>query len=377
MLKTNIMGIPVDNPVVIASGPWTRGVKKLRKALDSGAGAVITETIVGEIFPDACPQYTYNKTSRGLQNIRLYTGHEFENWIQDLYEINKCKEEKSNCKLIASIMGSTASELCYIAKKVEKTGIDGIEIGLACPMGEGVEIIASNHEKVYEYTKCVVDTVNVPVAVKLSGTIGNLPLVVNAAERAGAAGITGIDTIRCVLNVDIEERRPTLPTYGGYSGSPIRPIALATVAGIVQSTGLPVIGMGGIENYSNLIEFIMLGASAGGIGTGILLNGYPVVKDILDGLKQWMQEHEIGSIEEIRGQALDELRAYKEIKIKNKKAHMIQACGDVNCGMCANCCIEDAIVIEDGLFKLHDDMCTGCGICVDVCPKEKIKLTWR
>ncbi len=124
-----------------------------------------------------------------------------------------------------------------------------------------------------------------PVSVKLSAGIGNLSAVVEAAGKAGVSGISGIDTLRCILKIDIESGKPDLPTYGGYSGAPIRPIGLATIASIAQCTDLPVIGMGGIENYENLIEYIMAGASAGGIGTAILLHGYDVVTQTIQDLE--------------------------------------------------------------------------------------------
>ena len=116
-------------------------------------------------------------------------------------------------------MGTSPSELSYIAKKIEKTGIDGIEIGFACPMGEGQDIIAGDPERVYAYTCEVVKAVH-----------GNLSAVVEAAGKAGASGISGIDTLRCILKINIETGKPDLPTYGGYSGAPIRPIGLATIS---------------------------------------------------------------------------------------------------------------------------------------------------
>ena len=195
MYATDLMGLTLDNPVIIAPGPWSRG-EKLKDALQCNAGAIITESIVSESYSDTCPRYTYSNDNRGIQNIRLYSALELEEWIHWLSEAQKKNRYGSSSKLIASIMGTSPSELSYIAKKIEKTGIDGIEIGFACPMGEGQDIIAGDPERVYAYTREVVKAVHVPVSVKLSAAVGNLSAVVEAAGKAGASGISGIDTLR-------------------------------------------------------------------------------------------------------------------------------------------------------------------------------------
>ena len=376
MYNVKIMGIHIENPVVISSGPWTRGLSKLKKGLECGAGALITETIVGESYPDTCPRYSYDRANGGVQNIRLYSGSELENWINDLKAVTQAKRFGSKTKLIASIMGTTASEVRYLAKTVERTGIDGIELGLACPIGQGPENICGDADKVYEYTREVVNAVDVPVSVKVSAAC-NLPAVVEAAERAGAAGISGIDTIRCILSIDVETQKAALPTYGGYSGAPIRPIALSTVAGIAQSTNLPIIGMGGIMDHKNLLEHIMAGACAGGIATGILLNGYDLVGKVIRDLEEWLDCHQIKDIEEIRGAALGGLKSFEEIKTEAKAAMFDSPCQRTDCSKCKSCCLEDAISIKEQGITIDKNLCSGCGLCLDVCPDEKIKLSWK
>lgn len=378
MINSNIMGLKMSNPLVIAPGPWTRGIKNLKSALLTNAGAIITESIVSEAYPDLCPRYAYSRHSGGVQNIRLYTALEFETWLETLEEVNSANRYGSTSKLIASVMGTTASELRYIARKVERTGVDGIELGLACPMGEGPDIIAGDPHKVYEYTKAVVDSVGIPVSVKLSAATGNLSAVVHAAEKAGASGISAIDTLKCILNINIDNGKPDLPTYGGYSGAPIHPVALAAVACIVQSTSLPVIGFGGIQNYKNLLEFIMLGASAGGVGTEILLNGYDVIDHILSDTGRWMEKRDIASLDEIRGVSLNELRAFEEIKEESKTAQLISGCdAPSGCRKCADCCLNGAIGLDNGAVTINDQACAGCGLCLSICPENRIRLTWK
>ena len=110
MHATDFMGLSLKNPVVIAPGPWSRG-EKLKDALQCNAGAIITESIVSESYADTSPRYTYSSDNRGLQNIRLYSAAELEEWIHWLEEAKKQKRYGSSSRLIASIMGSSPSEI--------------------------------------------------------------------------------------------------------------------------------------------------------------------------------------------------------------------------------------------------------------------------
>lgn len=376
MLKTNIMGIEIKNPLVLGSGPWCRGEENLRRALTCGAGAIVTETITGDSYPDVSPRYDYNFRNGGIENIRLYSSLDLETWIHDLKTIEKNGRYGSDTKLIASVMGTSPSELTYIAKKVEKTGVDGIELGLACPMGEGPAVIAGDAEKVYRYVSEVVNAISIPVSVKLSANSWNLPEVVKACSKAGAAGISAIDTIRGILSIDLETGKPGLPTYGGYSGAPVRPIGLSTVAGIAQASSLPILGLGGIESAENVLEYIMAGACAGGLASTVLLRGYDVVDEILAGLDSWFESHNVENIDQIKGKALTGLKAFEEIKAEEKISSISEPCTKTDCDICSRGCLDGAVT-NDGKVVIDEDKCTGCGICTRICPAGKFELVWR
>lgn len=375
MLKTHLLGMEINNPLVIAPGPWSRGTENLKKAFESGAAAVFTETITGESYPDLSPRYEYSRHTGGLENIRIYSKLELEEWLDVLYETAAENRFGSEAKLIASVMGSSPSELAYVAGKVAATGVDAIELGLACPMGEGPAVVAGNPAKVYEYVKAAREAVDIPVSVKLSSTCAELSEVVKACVRGGAAGVSAIDTVRAILHIDIESGKAGLPTYGGYSGAPIRPIGLSTVAGIAQTGSIPVTGMGGIQTAENLIEYIMAGAGAGAVGTQILLRGYGVVREILDDLYDWAKARDVDDIEKIRGKALASLRSFEELKVESKVAQ-VSECRDESCGKCMECCFDDAVSFK-GRISIDKERCTGCGLCMSMCPENRIELVWK
>ena len=192
--------------------------------------------------------------------------------------------------VIASVCAQTPSEIKYLAQKMERIGADAIELGVASPMGEGVEVIASSPERVFELTKAVVESVKIPVMVKLSQNVSNIARIARAAEKAGAHGISAIDTVRCIIGVDVSTGKPMLATYGGYSGGPIKPLGLASVATIAQSVKIPVCGIGGISTADNVLEYMMLGATTVQIGTAVMIEGYGIIEKILADLEKWQRE---------------------------------------------------------------------------------------
>ncbi len=144
MYATDLMGLTLDNPVVIAPGPWSRG-EKLKDALQCNAGAIITESIVSESYADTSPRYTYSSDNRGTSE---YTALQRRGARRMDPLAGSEAQEAEPLRFFLSTdrihHGYSPSELGYMAKKIEKTGIDGIEIGFACPMGEGQDIIAGD-----------------------------------------------------------------------------------------------------------------------------------------------------------------------------------------------------------------------------------------
>ncbi|NLY72024.1 MAG: hypothetical protein GX076_10165 [Clostridiales bacterium] len=370
-MKTNFLGLPLKNPVIIAAGPWNRDGESIRKSLASGAGAVITETIISEPNMDARPRIAYNGI--GAQNIRLYSDVQIEGWER---EINIAKQDGGI--VIASVSAYTPSELAYLAVKMEKYGADAIELGLSTPMGGALEVIASDPEEVYNMTRCVVENVKIPVIVKLSQNASNLSTVAKAVKRAGASGVSAINAIRCILGVDIETNKPLLPTYGGYSGVPIKPLGLASVATIVQSVDIPVCGIGGIDSYENVLEYILLGASAVQVGTSLLLNGRSHITKIINDLERWAEEKGITDVDQIRGKALDNLKSFEEIKIEPLYSHVREDIDCIpGCNKCIDTCMYEAISRgEDGQIVVDPNLCTGCGLCTFLCDVKKLYLDW-
>ncbi len=369
-LSVEFMELKLKSPIIVAAGPLTSSGKMMRKAVEAGAGAVVTKTIANEIRSNVRPRLV--KSPLGMQNIELYSEYSLEEWEN---EIAYAKEH--GAIVIANILAHSPSEMAYIARRVEKFGADAIELGISSPHGEGIEVLGADSTALYRFTKSVVDNVNIPVMVKLSSNVTNLAKLANAAEMAGASAVSGIDTVRSIIGVDIEKRESLLPTYGGYSGEAIRPIGLGAVATISQAIGIHVSGIGGISNYRHILEYIMLGATTVQMCTSIILNGFEHVNNVLNDLDEWMSTRGYHSLEQLRGTALSSLKSFEEIKLEPYIAKANKDCGDFNCNKCVKACIYGAIEKNDTEVIVDEYRCTGCGLCVTLCPGKKLKMIWK
>lgn len=369
MMKTDFLGLKMKNPIMAAAGPWSRDGESIRRLVKAGAGAVVTESVVSDTLLDVRPRIAFD--GAGAQNIRLYSDIQIEGWEREM-EIAK----SDGGVVIASISAHTPSELAYLATKMEKFGADAIEISVSNPMWESLEVMASHPDTVFEMTKEVVSNVKLPVVVKLSQNTTNISAVAKAAKRAGASGVSAINTIRCILSVDIETAKPSLATYGGYSGGPIRPLGLASVATIAQTVDIPICGIGGITDHNNALEYIMLGASAVQIGTAIMLRGPQALTEIVADLEKWSEEKEIDSIARIRGKALRNLKSFDEIKIEPATSTVASVPCTADCVTCIHTCMYDAISKKDEKICVDKELCTGCGLCTFICPAKKLRLDW-
>ena len=367
-MKTELMGIALKNPVIIAAGPWNRDGESIRKGIASGAAAVVTETIVSDAKPDVRPRIAYN--GLGAQNIRLYSDIQIEGWEREM------KIAKSGGGIvIASVSAQSPSELAYLASKMEKFGADALELDISAPMGESFEVVAASPERVYDITRGMVEHVKIPVMVKLSQNTTNINLAAKAAKKAGASAVSAINTVRCILSVDIETAMPSLNTYGGYSGPAIRPLGLASVASVAQTVKIPICGIGGIETYRNVLEYLMLGASAVQVGTSVMLRGVQAITEIVRELEDWSNAHEFSDVKQVRGKALAHLKPYEEIKIEAVISRVIGTGSKENWEECIACCIYDAIQKQEDRLVVDTELCTGCGLCTSMFP-DQFRLGW-
>ena len=368
ILSTKFLGLNLKNPIIVAAGPWSRDSKSIQKSIDAGAGAVITETITLETGINIRPRLF--KDNGHLFNVMLYSALSLEEWELEIEQINK-----KDSFIICSIWASSPSELSYIASKVERMGADAIEISISAPIGTKSERLTYYPDYIEEYVKSVTSVVDIPVMVKLSYNTSLYSKVVKSIENAGAIGISAIDSLKSLQGVNIETQQSIMPTYGGYTGEHIRPISLATTATLAQITKCQLSGIGGIFNYKNALEYIMLGSTTIQLASAIQLDGYGVINQIISDLNNWLENHSYHSIDILRGSALKSLEPYEDIPVENLIAMIKDSCKSTNISKAYSACIYNAIIIENFQPSIIPHLCTGCGLCVEICP-ECFELVW-
>ncbi len=287
----------MKNPVMVASGTFGYG-EEYKSFFDlSELGAIVAKSIT--LFPKAGnrPPRIFETPSGmlnaiGLQNIGL-----------ERFIIEKMPFLRSlGIPVIVSISGEEIDEYVELASELSNIeGVSGIEVNISCPnVARGGMMFGSDPAMTYELVKSVRSATNLPLIVKLSPNVTNITSIASAAEHAGANIISLINTL-LGMAVDINTRRPKLKNItGGLSGPAIRPIAVRMVWQVARAVKLPLIGMGGIMNAQDALEFIITGASAIAVGTANFVN--PVsAKEIISGIETFLIQNNINSIKELIG----------------------------------------------------------------------------
>ena len=296
MLETNIAGLNLKSPIILASGVLGVSYSSMMRVINAGAGAVTTKSIGP-------------KARKGYKNpsiIEIYPGT-FMNSVglgnpgidEFLLEIRKIKEQ--NVPLIVSVFGDTNEIYLDVAQKAEKAGADAIEINISCPHAE-VSSIGIDKNLTYNIVKYLKKDISVPLFVKLTPNVTNLNEIALAAEKGGADAVVAINTL-AAMKIDVNTKRPVLSHgSGGLSGKAIHPIAVKKVYDLFKCLKIPIIGCGGIDSWEDVVEFLLAGASAVQIGTA-LYKRIEVISEINKGLITYLKEREFASINEIKGLA--------------------------------------------------------------------------
>jgi dihydroorotate dehydrogenase (NAD+) catalytic subunit len=298
-LMINICSLKLRNPTMLASGIIGVSGSLLKKvALEGGAGAIVTKSLTYK------PRNGYQNpviigTKCGFINAIGLANQGYEEFLKEELPIAK----ESNVPIIVSLAGESLNEFKEMALEAQKRGADAIELNLSCPHVEkhGFEI-GNDPELVYNIIKELKKEIKIPIFAKI-GLMDNLKDVAIMAEKAGADAITAINTIKAMA-INIHSFKPILSNiFGGLSGPAIHPIAIRCVYELYETVKIPIIGVGGIENWIDAIEFFLAGASAIQIGSAIAIKGIEIFKEIINGLEEYLEKNGFKKIDEIVGLA--------------------------------------------------------------------------
>jgi len=293
-LSVEFAGIKLPNPTILASGILGVSGEMLIRVSRAGAGAVVSKS--------------FNRKGReGYRNPSFIEVH--GGFLNALGIPNPGMEEmreevetasRQRVPVIASVFGFDAEEFAESAMMGERGGAIAVELNVSCPHVKEVGVEIGQRPKVVaEVTQTVKSRVHVPVFVKLSPNVTDITEVARAAEGAGADAITAINTVLGTA-VDVDSGFPILGgVLGGLSGPAIHPIALRAVFQISQAVRIPVIGVGGIEDWKGAVQMMMAGASAVQIGSAVTSKGLEVFREVNTGIEKFLERKGYSSVREI------------------------------------------------------------------------------
>jgi len=355
ILTTNLLGKELRTPFILASGPLSYDAYGIRLAFAEGAAAVVTKTLTREAAVNPTP-HMVRPLSPGIKNS-LFNTEKWadlppERWIDQ--ELPALRERPGI--LIASL-GHTADDVAALAPEVARAGVDLLEI-VSYSAGEIVPAVET-----------AARLVDIPILAKVTANWGQETMLQKVGEclRAGAQGITAIDSLGPTIEIDVETGQPHIAGKRGFawlSRAAIKPVAVQAVAAISLEFGCPVVGTGGVFTPQDAVEMLMVGATAIGMCTAPLLRGLSIFAKMADGLSRWLDDHGYLSVNAVRGAALSNLREEEEtdplefIFIEDK-------CTE--CSLCWVLCPYDALEMTGKTQTLHRERCRSCGLCVEVC----------
>lgn len=298
-LHTTLCGISLQNPTILASGIMGVSASSLKFTQENGAGAVTLKSI-GHIERTGHHNPTVLAWEEGIHNAVGLSNPGIDDAVSMITEMQKIL----TIPIIGSMFADKVDNFKKVAEKMAGAGVAGIEVNLSCPnteddFGRMFALDAGMTATLIKAVKSVTGTI--PVFAKLSAESPDITEVAKAAEAAGADGITAINTLSGMI-IDIKQRRPILTNkVGGISGPAIRPMGVRSVFNLYKTVKIPIIGTGGINTGEDAIQYIMAGATAVGIGSGVYYRGIDVFKKVTDEIIKYMEEEGYNSLDEIRG----------------------------------------------------------------------------
>jgi len=342
------------NPFWLASAPPTNTGEQIMRAFDAGWGGAVWKTI-GAPVTNVSSRYSsidwQGQRMMGFNNIELISDRPIE---VNLAEITEVKRRYPAHAVIASLMVESTREAWHdIVSRAEDAGADGLELNFGCPHGMSERGMGSAVGQVPEYaqmiTRWVKERAQTPVLVKLTPNISDIRAVARAAKRGGADGLSAINTINSITGIDLDTLipRPNVDgksSHGGYCGPAVKPIALNMVQQVMADPegALPMSGIGGISDWRDAAEFILLGCGTVQVCTAAMHYGYRIVEDMADGLSNWMREKGFQTIEDFRGLSLNRVTDWKHLNLNYKIVAHIDENKCIGCDLCHIACWDGA-----------------------------------
>ncbi len=389
-LRVNLAGIESPNPFWLASAPPTNSGYQVQRAFEAGWGGAVWKTLGDPILNVtsrfAAVSFNGQKVA-GFNNIELITDRPLEDNLKEIYETKKRYPDHA---IIASLMVEPKQEKWHeIVKRVEEVGVDGLELNFGCPHGMAERGMGSASgqvpELVEKQTYWVKEAAQTPVIVKLTPNITDITATAEAAANGGADAISMINTINSLAGVDLDTWN-TIPhvggkgSHGGYCGPAVKPIALNMVGECARDPriNVPISGIGGISNWQDAIEFMLMGSTSVQVATAAMHHGFRIVEDMIEGLSNYLDDKGIVSAMDVVGQSVPKYTDWGNLDLNYEIVARINNDICINCNKCHIACEDtshqciDMLKDDAGndILRVREEDCVGCNLCAIVCPVD-------
>ena len=323
----------------------------------------------------------------GFNNIELISDRPLE---INLKEIAECLKLFPDRAMIVSLMADNDKNSWHeIIKKVEDTGAHGLELNFGCPHGMTERGMGAAVGQDPEIAKMVVEWVmekaTIPVITKLTPNVHSVVPTGKAVVQAGTNALSLINTIQSVTGVDLDTLVPNpyvagKSVFGGYCGPAVKPIALKFLTTIAQDSitnKVPVSGIGGVSNWKDAVEFMLLGATNVQVCTAVMKYGFRIIEDMCEGMNNWMDERGFKTPEDFIGKSVNNITHWEDLDINYHHIAKINQDKCVHCGLCYIACEDtshQSINLQYGnpynIYTIKEEECVGCNLCQLICPVE-------
>ena len=294
--SVTIAGVTFKNPVMTASGTFGSGMEYGEFVDLNRLGAVVTKGVAnvpwpGNPTPRVAEVYGGMLNAIGLQNPGIDVFIERDIPFLKQYDT----------KIIVNVCGKTVEDYVEVVERLADTDVDMLEINVSCPnVKEGAIAFGQKADALFGITSEIKKHAKQPVIMKLSPNVTDITEMAKAAEAAGADALSLINTITG-MKIDIHKRTFALANKtGGMSGPAIKPVAVRMVYQVANAVRIPIIGMGGISNAEDAIEFMLAGATAISVGAANFINPY-ATEEIVQGIEAYMQKYNVADIKDLIG----------------------------------------------------------------------------